>query len=270
MKALDVSCRDGGKVHVAGEHVGNITVDGKSTTIFDDDHKPRSDVEALAREMVAKFGIAKARTIAQLARESRLKGESLDQLVAHCEAAGIKIDGKPSAGTQRSFGFDTTHGFLGEEFLLWIWFRCETAKGEFVLAGGRVVGVAVDDLLVFAPNGDDDTTHTLRHGMPTRVAEARTALRHGRRVAKARLIVAEGSRQWTVTLDGAAMRFGSVKLPEDAEECESDVDRTADRAANWIALHEIVAALFAQFVQARIHTDWLVREAPAIAAWMAS
>lgn len=172
--------------------------------------------------------------------------------------------------TQRSFGFDTTHEFLGEEFLLWLWFQWETNGGEFTLPGGRVVGIAIDDLVVFAAADADATEQTLRRGLPTRTAEARTALHQGSRVRKARLIVAEGSRQWTVTLDGGAMRFGGVKLPEDAEECESDLDRTTDRAANWLALHEIVAGLYARFIALRAAPEWMKTEAAAMADWMAS
>ena len=297
--SIGVECKDGGKVHVAGEHVGTITVGGKPTTVFDDDHTPRNDVEALARELVAKFGIAKARSIAFLAREARVKGESLQQLVERCRAAGIENEddftppptGEPASadgdapastgphaavassgrltvggGTQQSLGFDTTHGFLGEEFLTWLWFRWETDGGEFSLSGGRVVGIAIDDLLVFAPLGDDDTKQTLAHGMPTRTAEARQALRGGHRVAKARLLIAEGARQWVATIEGATMRI-AAKLPEDAEDCESAEDRNGDRAANWLALHEIVAALFGLFVRARVSEGWQ-EEAAAMADWM--
>jgi len=162
-----------------------------------------------------------------------------------------------------------THGFLGEEFLTWLWFRWETEGGEFTLPGGRVVGVALDDFLAFAAGSDDETQQTLRRGLPTRTAEARTALRQGHRLAKARLLVAEGSRQWITTLDAATLTFGGVRLPEDAEECESDVDRTADRAANWLALHEIVQALYAVFLRDRLRPDYLATTGEAHARWMA-
>lgn len=162
-----------------------------------------------------------------------------------------------------------THGFLGEEFLTWLWFQWETMGGEFTLGGGRVIGVALDDFLTFAAPSDDETEQTLRHGLPTRTAEARTALRQGRRLRKARLLLAESSRQWTATLDAPSLSLSGVKLPEDAEECESDADRTADRAANWLALHEIVQALYKQFLQQRLRPDYLDKAADQ-AQWMAS
>lgn len=172
--------------------------------------------------------------------------------------------------TQQSFGFDVTHEFLGEEFLTWLWFRIETDGGEFKLPGDRAVGIAIDDLLQFAPLGDDDHEQTIRHGLPTRTAEARAGLRQGHRVAKARLLVANGAQQWSLVLDAARMGCSSVKLPEDDEECETAEDRTADRTANWIALYDIVAALFDRFLKVRLSPAWLKKEAPAMAAWMRS
>lgn len=163
-----------------------------------------------------------------------------------------------------------SHGFLGEEFLTYLWFQFETKGGEFTLPGGRAVGVAIDDLLVFAAGGEGETTQTMRRGLPTRAPESREALRHGHRLAKVRLLIAEGPRQWTVTIDGATMLLGSVKLPEDAEECESSTDRTSDRAANWLALRSIVDGLFAEFLRLRVGQNWLKQEAVAMAEWMAS
>ena len=165
-------------------------------------------------------------------------------------------------------GGTETHGFLGEEFLTWLWFRWETTGGEFQLPGGRVVGVAIDDFLTFAAPSDDETEQTLRHGLPTRTEEARTALRQGRRLRRARLILAEASRQWTATLDGPSMQLTSVVLPEDDEEAESDGDRSADRAANWLALHELLLALYGLFLRERLDGGYRSGSGERQAQWM--
>lgn len=162
-----------------------------------------------------------------------------------------------------------THGFLGEEFLTWIWFRWENDGGEFALPGGRVVGVAIDDMMTFSAPTEEETEQTLRRGSPTATAEARTALRQGRRLRRAKLLLAEGSRQWSATLDATTMTLGGVKLPEDAEEVETDADRTADRAANWIAVHELVASLYGVFLRERLRPDYLKQGAERQAQWMA-
>lgn len=161
-----------------------------------------------------------------------------------------------------------THGFLGEEFLTWLWFRWETDGGEYALSAGRNVGVALDDFLAFAAPSEDETEQTLRHGLPTRTAEARTALRQGRRLKKAKLIIAESERQWTATLDGTTMTLSGVRLPEDAEDAESAADRTADRAANWLALHEIVMAIYRQFLKERLADGYRQGAGEQMAQWM--
>ena len=154
---------------------------------------------------------------------------------------------------------EATHGFLGEEFLTWLWFRWETDGGEYELARGQTVGIALDDFLAFAAPSDDETEQTLRHGLPTRTAEARTALRQGRRLKKAKLIIAEGSRQWAATLDATTMTLSGVRLPEDAEDVETPQDRTADRTANWIAIYEVVMAVYGVFLRERLAATELAR-----------
>ena len=169
-------------------------------------------------------------------------------------------------GGMRQMVIESDADFLGQEFLTWLWWRCETAAGgTFTLRGERTVGIAFDSMLQFAAP-EDETETTLRHGLPSRSDEARAALRHGRLLAKAQLLVAEGARQWTVAIAGASLAL-SARLPEDADECECDADRTADRAANWLALHEIVDGLFRQFLAVRVGAGWR-EESQAMAEWM--
>ena len=160
-----------------------------------------------------------------------------------------------------------THGFLGEEFLTWLWFRWETDGGEFQLPGGRVVGLALDDLLTFAAP-DDETEQTLRHGLPTRTEEARTGLRQGRRLRKARLLLAEGPRTWSVTLDGQEMLLLGAKLPDDDPEAADAAERSRERAANFLLLHELVGGIYEQFLRVRLCDGYLGTDAEAQASWM--
>lgn len=154
--------------------------------------------------------------------------------------------------------------FLGDEFLLWLWWRCETEGGHFVLPFKAEIGIVVHELVAFEAE-TEATSLVLRHGLTTKAAEARAALREGRVPTKLRLLIAEGSREWIATVDGS-LSLGSVRLPEDAEDCESSDDCTADRAANWLRLHGIVEHLFDAFMAARLH-DWET-VAPEITEWM--
>lgn len=162
-----------------------------------------------------------------------------------------------------------SHGFLGEEFLTWLWFRQETDRGEHHLQGGRVASVMLDDLLTFAAPGGEATEQTLRRGAPTRTVEARAALRQGRRLAKARVLIAEGDRQWAMTMHGATFALSGVKLPADSEEAGNEQERSEERAGNWLGLHEILLALYREFLRVRLEPGYLKSEAQTQANWMA-
>lgn len=161
-----------------------------------------------------------------------------------------------------------SHAFLGEEFLTWLWWRIETDGGEFELSRGRRCGIVLDDMLSFAPRHDDDTQQTLKKGLPTRTPAARSALRHGSRVAKAKLAIAVDGRQWSVTLDGGSMNLGSVRLPDDDEDASSGEERSHGRIENFLELHEIVQEVYGQFLRVRLRPEYLEREGAQQATWM--
>jgi hypothetical protein len=160
--------------------------------------------------------------------------------------------------------------FLGEEFLTWLWFVLENEGGDFEIGPRRTVGVAMDDFIVFAPREDDETEQTLRKGMPTRSREARAALRNGRRLRKARLVIAEGEATYGVVIDGPTLQLQSAKLPDDGEEATTPAERNASRMQSFLALHEIVDGLYRRFLAERLQPDYAKTRATSQARWMAA
>lgn len=159
-------------------------------------------------------------------------------------------------------------GFLGEEFLTWLWFRSETGRGTFTLAGDSTVGVSLDDFLCIG-GGDGETEQTLRHGLPTRTPEATVALSAGKRLARARLIVAEGDDEWTFTLDGQRFAFGSVKNTNSDPE-DDPAGRDLARIRSFVRIGEIVEALYAVFLEQRLGPSFDESGIPEMRAWVAA
>lgn len=164
---------------------------------------------------------------------------------------------------------DGSHAFLGQEFLTWLWYQIETNGGEFELSRDRIVGISLDDMLQFAPRDDGETSQLLRKGLPSRTPAARTALQNGQRLAKARLAMATSDREWMFTLDGATLGLGSIKLPEDDEELDSAQERSTERVANLLELHELLGDVYGLFLKERLADDYLTKGAEAQANWMA-
>ena len=160
--------------------------------------------------------------------------------------------------------------FLGEEFLTWLWFKIETDGGEFELDQGRHVGVSFDDFIAFAPRDGDESEHTLRKGAPSRSVEAAASLRNGRRLTRARLILAEGDAVWHVVLDGPTMNLLSVKLPDDDPEAADADERSLERVQAFLTLRGTLARLYRQFLLERLDEGYLTSGAEAQANWMAA
>ncbi|MEM7200088.1 MAG: hypothetical protein AAF628_07470 [Planctomycetota bacterium] len=160
--------------------------------------------------------------------------------------------------------------FLGEEFLTWLWFRLEADGGEFTI-DERHIGVAIDDLLAFAPRDGDETEQTLRKGFPIRAPEARSALRTGHRLRRAKLIVADGEQQWTAIVDGPTLSLSSIKLPEDLEaEATTPRDRSTERISSFLELHDLVRGVYRVFLDDRLREDYAPTSGQAQAQWMAT
>ena len=160
--------------------------------------------------------------------------------------------------------------FLGEDFLTWMWFRSETGKASFELPGHHSIAVMLDDFLTFGNAENEEMVQTLRHGLPTKAPEAGVALRSGRRLASASLIVAEGDEQWAFMLDARKMDYLSVKCPEsdeDAIDASAHGDDTS-RIQSFLRLSEIMDGIYRIFLAQRLRKEYETQTLPAIRNWV--
>ncbi|MHC5065924.1 MAG: hypothetical protein ACYTG5_18335, partial [Planctomycetota bacterium] len=100
--------------------------------------------------------------------------------------------------------------------------------------------------------------------------EASAALHNGRRLRKAKLIVAESALEWSLILDGSSMTLGSIKLPSDSEDLESPEERSRERAGHFLLIQEIVGQLYKIFLEKRLRPEYLQKDAEEQAQWMAT
>ena len=163
---------------------------------------------------------------------------------------------------------EAPQAFLGEEFLTWLWFRRDTEGGEFEI-GERRVEITIDDFLSFAPGESDETEQTLRKGLPTRTAEARAALRDGRRVRCAKLLVADRDQHWSLVLDGPTLQMRSVRMGEEDADDTTPRDRSVARAAGFVEVFDVLCGVYELFLRDRLRQDYLGTSGESQAQWMA-
>jgi hypothetical protein len=161
-------------------------------------------------------------------------------------------------------------GFLGREFLLWLWFCCETRGGLFEIPALGKVGVAFDSMIELR-SADGRGKITVRGDTPTRLPEAAVALRAGRWPTLARLIVARDEDTFEVTLQGESLDLSSVKILSDAvHEGQDPREQNEARVRLLIDLTELIDGLYKAFLGHRTAASFHREEFVQIRHWIAS
>ncbi len=153
--------------------------------------------------------------------------------------------------------------FLGNEFLLWLWWMTETAEGLIDIPARPGSGPRRDLAIAFDKLLDTDCawgvlgSQSLRGSGPTRMAEAGKALVTGKWPRKAGLILADASAgsQWELSFQADRWIVSGASLPEvpDAKTPRELIDA---RLMLTRQLADTIDDLFRVFLQARVATSW--------------
>ena len=161
----------------------------------------------------------------------------------------------------------STTGFLGKEFLTWLWFRSELHEGLIEIDdGGPAAEIWLTDSLTLSGAGQGAEKVTLRAEDPGVTPEARSALAQGKKVESARLRIVRAQREWTLTLKGETLALSSIKIP--AVLTKEEDEKLRERLHLMDQLDTMVATLFTSFLQLRSDsTKWADEEAQ-LRAWV--
>lgn len=110
----------------------------------------------------------------------------------------------------------------GRDFLTWLWYYSESNNGGPVeLENYGKVSIFVEGPLTFSlvdeAEGAGETV--VKKGAPQNSAEAKAALEVGKKLKKAKLLLAQEGNLWNGTFDADKFTFSGLKLP-DGEETE--------------------------------------------------
>jgi hypothetical protein len=145
--------------------------------------------------------------------------------------------------------------FLGNEFLLWLWHEADSRTGMIPTESAGEVTVYIDRSLdldcAYGQTGRDG----LRGEGPSRMPEAKDALRTGKVPRRAGLIVEASGLQYTLNLNAETMAVGSLKLPE-VEEAESPRVVFEERVGTLREVNKALDALYDTFLKVRATSGW--------------
>jgi hypothetical protein len=145
--------------------------------------------------------------------------------------------------------------FLGNEFLLWLWHEADARTGIIATEKAGDVTLYIDRTLdldcAYGQTGRD----TLRGDGPSRMPEARDALRSGKLPRKAGMIIDAGKQQYTFNFNAEQLSFTSAKLP-DVEDAENPRVVFEERITLLRDLCGAIDGLFEAFLKLRGSSAW--------------
>lgn len=146
--------------------------------------------------------------------------------------------------------------FLGNEFLLWLWFKGDTgtdtialgddSEATFMLSGG----VKLD-----CPRGQAGND-TMNHEGPARLPEALRALRSGKLPRKAGLTIVRHNEQFALHLQAESFTVSACKLPKPTAEKTSARDVITSRLQSTRDIAETLDLMYRKFLESRLSPQW--------------
>jgi hypothetical protein len=160
---------------------------------------------------------------------------------------------------------DTSRDFLGNEFLLWLWYVLDDDSDTIALAdGSEVTAMLARSLVLECPLGQTGRQSIASDG-PGRLPEARRAIQAGKLPRKAGLTLVRHDRQYELTLHAESLAVTGAKLP--VPEAEDERGRLEERVGLLRHLIETLDLLYDAFGRRRLGGDW-PRELSAIQKWL--
>ncbi len=159
----------------------------------------------------------------------------------------------------------TAKRFLGNEFLLWLWRKEDDDASMFKLGTDHVELLFSDRLQLEAALAEAETSD-LKGGSPAHSPEAHKALQVGKRVAKAKMRLLKGEREWVFVIDSSSFHMSGIKTPTVLS--KEDDEPFFERMFLIEELHDAWNAIYRMFLEERLGAGWEGRRAE-IAEWIA-
>jgi hypothetical protein len=155
---------------------------------------------------------------------------------------------------------------LGMDFFTWLWFAWEKQGGVYHLPDGREFGIMLEGPLTFFREGQGAHEAVLRKGTPLNSREAGTALLCGKKLKRAKVVIAHGDEVYSATLD-ADFAFRSLKLPK-AEHADP-VGKLHERLLLIEPYRAAWLSMYARFLDLRTDPKQWSKTLDAMRQWIA-
>jgi hypothetical protein len=160
---------------------------------------------------------------------------------------------------------EASRDFLGNEFLLWLWFTLDGDGDTISLADESEVAVMLTRTLTLECPRAQTGKETIQSDGPTRLPEARRAIQAGKLPRKAGLILVRHDNQYELTLQAETLAVSGAKLP--APEGNDERVRLEERIGLLRNFLETLDLLYDAFGRVRFSENW-PKELARVQKWL--
>jgi hypothetical protein len=147
------------------------------------------------------------------------------------------------------------------DFLTWLWYYSETEGGSLTHEKYGDFEIMIEGPLTLAFSSEEtkgSCETSIKKGNPLRSAEAKAALQVGKKLKKAKFIMARGQDIWRGSFDADKFAFSGIALP-DGEEMERD-SSFLERINFLYVFYEVFQAYFKKYAETAMASNWMETE----------
>lgn len=155
--------------------------------------------------------------------------------------------------------------YIGNEFLLWLWFTIDTEEDTLDLEDGSECAVMLARTLTLECPRAQTGHETISSDGPSQLPEAKRAIQTGKLPRKVGLTLARHGQQYELTLHAETLAVGAAKFmaPEETEQ-RALLEARAGQIRDLI---ETLDLLYDAFCKVRFSANWS-KELPKLQQWL--
>jgi len=183
--------------------------------------------------------------------------------LGHAPAGGV--EGQPEVPW--ASGGPEPKDFLGNVFLLWLWWRFENGEGLIDRPDGRSIGITIDRSIESECAWGMTGRQSLSGDGPTSWPESRVATRNGKWPRRVGLLLSDGEYDWSCSLQGDRFAIGGLRLPRPDVPADTPFGAELDRIESITAFDRAMVSLYEVFLGERFSDGWSTMRGR-IAEWL--
>ena len=159
--------------------------------------------------------------------------------------------------TKEKTGGMADDAVIGRDFLTWLWFYSETNGNMLEVGELGEFAMMLEGPLTFIHDDAAGAAETSikKGGSPLRSAEAKAALNVGKKLKKAKILIARDEQVWTCTFDADKFGFGSLALPE-GEAMDDHHAIFEERITNIDIFRQVMTEFFKKYAETLMADNW--------------